>query len=142
MAAGAFQLYAEGKRQTIAGEVSLASDTLTMALLTESHSVDTTAHETFDDVSSDEVTDDDYAQHTLSGVSATLDGDTVLFDADTVSFGSDVSIEAKYAVIMVGNGDASDPLIAIVDLNDGGGSQRSVASAFEVRLPDGIYEAT
>lgn len=144
MAAGTFQTYDEGKRQTISGEVQLGSDTLTMALLTDAYSPDTTTQATFGDVSSDEVTDADYAQQTLSGISVTLSGSTVLFDADNVSFGSNVSIEAKYAVIMVGVGDSTDPLIAYVDLNTDSSTavQRSVNAAFEVRLPNGIYETT
>ena len=144
MATGTFQLYDEGKRRTISGEVQLGTDTLTMALLTDAYSPDTSAHTTFGDISANEVADADYAQQSLSGVSVTLSGSTVLFDADTISFGTDVSIEAKYAVVMSGVGDSTDPLIAYVDLNTDGASEtlRSVASTFEIRLPNGIYEAT
>ena len=144
MATGIFRLYHEGKRRTISGEVQLGSDTLTMALLSASYSPDLAAQETWGDISGAEVTDADYAKQALSNISVTLSGDSVLFDADTVSFGSNVSIEAKYAVIMVGVGDSTDPLIAYVDLNTDGASAtlRSVSAAFEVRLPNGIYEAT
>lgn len=143
MSAGTFQIYDNWKLRTIQGDIQKPkSNTLTMALLTSDHTPDPTTQVTWGDISGDEVTDADYAQQTLSGVSITLSGSTVLFDAGNVSFGSNVNIEAKYAAIMVGVGDSTDPLITYVDLETGGDTQRSVNSTFEVRLPNGIYEAT
>lgn len=143
MPAGTFQLFNEGKRRTISGEVQLGSDTLTMVLMKAAYTP-SVAQETFSDISAQEVDDADYSAQALTGVSVTLVGNTVLFDASNVSFGTDVSIEAKYAVILAGTGSGSDPLIAYVDLNTESGSAtlRSVKSTFEVRLPNGIYEAT
>jgi len=142
MPAGTFQVYDDWKLRTIQGDIQKPeSNTLTMALLTSNYTPDTATQVTWGDISGDEVTDADYAKQTISNVSITLDGSTVVFDADTVSFGSSVSIEAKYAVVMIGTGDSTDPLITYVDLEEGGDTQRSVNSAFEVRLPNSIYEA-
>lgn len=143
MPAGTFQLFNEGKRRTISGEVQLGSETLTMVLMTAAYTP-SVAQSTFANISANEVTDADYSPQALTGVSVTLSNNTVLFDADNVSFGTDVSIEAKYAVILAGTGSGTDPLIAYVDLNTESGTAtlRSVKSTFEVRLPNGIYEAT
>lgn len=144
MATGAFTLYNEGKRRIISGEIQLGTSTLTMLLLGAGYSPDTINHTTLVDISGNEIADSDYARQTLAGVSITRSSGIVLFNADNVSFGSAVSIEAKYAAIIAGSGATSDPLICYADLANEGASAtlRSVASQFEVRLPNGVFEAS
>lgn len=144
MATGSFQLYNEGKRRIISGETSLGTATLTMVLLGAGYSPDTVNHTQFADVSGTEITDADYARQTLSGVAITRSAGTVLFNANNVSFGTAVSIEAKYAAVIAGTGATDDPLICYVDLATEGASAtlRSIASQFEVRLPNGVFEAS
>lgn len=95
-----------------------------------------------DDVVAHECADDDYARQDCSGESLTqLDGE-VTVDVGDISFGEDVSITAKYVVLLRGNvagADGADRIVGWSDLNEGGGSVSSSNGAFGANIhSDGL----
>jgi len=144
MAAGIFELYSSGKLSSLNGALDADTDTLVMVLLADTYTPAVT-HSTYADISADEITDTDYTPQLISAVTFSEASGTVTLDSDDVSFGSNVSITAKYGVIVRRDGASlasADLLLGYVDLDTSGGSVSSTNSEFTVRTPSGIYEAS
>jgi hypothetical protein len=144
MAAGAWQVYANGLVNILGGNIDLADAThLRMTLVTSSYTPSRDAHSTWADVSANEVANGNgYTTHgkVLAGT-VTASGspsDLITFDVDDQSWTSS-TITAKYAVI-VEDADAdnalasTDLLIAYCDLDTGGGSVSTTNGTFAVTI--------
>lgn len=144
MSAGNFTLYDSAKLLLLNGGLNMSSDTITAALLTDSYTPSGT-HDTWSDVSADEVTDSDYAEKALASESVTGSSGTVTVDSGDISFGSSVTITAKYLVLVLGTAGSlasTDKLIGYCDLSSGGGSVSSTAGNFSVDTPNGLFTAS
>lgn len=145
MSAGNFTLYNNAKLLLFNGGLNMAGDTITAALLTSSYTP-SAAHSTWADVSATEVAaGGDYAQQALSGESVSGASGTVTVDSGDISFGTNVTITAKYLVLVKGTAGsltAASELIGYCDLNTGGGSVSSTAGGFAVNTPNGLFTAT
>jgi hypothetical protein len=146
MSAGNFTLYDNAKLLLLNGGLNMASDTLAAVLLTSDYTP-SAAHSTWADVSADECADADYAEKAVSGESVTAASGTVTVDTDDISFGSNVTITAKYLVLVKGTAGslATDAvLVGYCDLNtaDPGDSVSSTAAGFAVNTPNGLFTAS
>lgn len=144
MPAGNFTLYNSAKLNAM--KQTLEGATLAMALLKPGYTPSAT-HSTWADVSAQEITDTDYEQQAVANGAFTEASGTVTFDTDDVSFGTDVSITAKYAVIVLGTAGSlqtTDKLVGYLDLNttDGTSTASSTNGNFEVQTPNGIFSVT
>jgi len=144
MAAGSFQWYNAGKEAAFTN--TLASTDIAVVLLGAGYTPDAT-HSTYADISGSEITDADYAQQSLANATYSQSSGTVELDADSVSFGSDVSIEAKYAALVIGTPASlasGDAILGYVDLNTDSGTATvsSTNSEFSVNVPNGIFTAS
>lgn len=119
MSEGPFKLYNSGHLNFWNGTFDFASDTVTCVLLSSSYSP-SSGDSTWNDIKSYEVSDGDYSSQKISNASVTNSGSTVTVDCDSIGFGSNVSIEAKYAVLVQQSGASlanDDNLIGYADLD-------------------------
>lgn len=140
MSAGDWTFYNGGRLALFDGTVSLTGDTITAALMTADYDPDLVEDSAIGDIDANEVTAQDYERQPVDGVEASRDNSTVLIDADAVSFGDYVTIEAKYCVLIH---EDSGTLLLFCDLDesDPGATVSSLNNTFEVRSPEGLFEA-
>lgn len=136
MAAGNVIPYTIGLQGINRGLIDLDTDTIVCVLLTSSYTPNRTAHDTWSDVSANEISGTGYTAGgvELANKAVTHSTGTVTFDADDVSWSS-ATFTAKYAVLVkraAGSLDPGDLLLAYVDLDTGGGSVSVTASTFTV----------
>ena len=116
----ASKLYGQFLQQALNKEVDWDSDTIKVALLTNSYAPDQDAHNYFDDVVSFEVTGTGYTTGgtSLGNKTSTYNSatNTIVLDADDVTWSSS-TITARYAVVYDATPatDATKPLIGYVD---------------------------
>jgi hypothetical protein len=114
------KLYGQFLQQALNKEVDWDTDTIKVALLTNSYTPDQDAHNYFDDVSTYEVTGTGYTAGgaTLSNKTNTYSSATnvIVLDADDVTWSSS-TITARYAVVYDASPatNATKPLIGYVD---------------------------
>lgn len=143
MAAGNFTLYNNAKLLLLNGGLNMASATITAALLSSSYTPSAT-HAAWSDVSAQQITDSGYAQQAVTGQTVTGSSGTVTVDSGDISFGSNVTLTAKYLVLVAGTAGSltsTSQLIGYCDLNTGGGTVSSTAGAFSVNTPNGLFTA-
>ena len=116
----ASKLYGQFLQQALNKEVDWDTDTIKVALLTNSYTPDQDAHNYFDDVSSYEVTGTGYTAGgiTLANKTNTYSSATnvIVLDADDVTWSSS-TITARYAIVYDASPatNATKPLIGYVD---------------------------
>lgn len=116
----ASKLYGQFLSQALNKEIDWDTDTIKVALLTNSYTPDQDAHNYFDDVSTFEVTGTGYTQggNTLANKTNTYNSATnvIVLDADDTTWSSS-TITARYAVIYDASPatNATRPLIGYVD---------------------------
>ena len=136
-------LYNNGLLRHVNGTYNWASNDITAVLLTDSYTPNA-AHNTFADISSSEVTDEDYSRQALASKTISLVGAEVFADSAQVSFGAEVSISAKYVAFVAGTPEgisSASTLLGYADLNSGGGELSSTNSIFRLTPdPDGWYK--
>ena len=116
----ASKLYGQFLSQALNKEVDWDTDTIKVALLSNSYTPDQDAHNYFDDVSTYEVTGTGYTTGgaTLTNKTNTYSGasNTIVLDADDVTWSSS-TITARYAVLYDASPatNATKPLIGYVD---------------------------
>lgn len=134
--------YTSGLLGLANGSIAFANDACYAILLGNGYTPDL-AHDTYSDVSAQEIGDVDYNPVALSGKSvAVVTTDDILYDCDDISFGTDVTIGARYLAIVKGSAaspQAADPLIFY---NDFGSVRSSTDAQFIVRTTDGLYKLT
>jgi hypothetical protein len=114
------KLYGQFIQQSFNKEIDWDSDTIKVALLTNSYTPDQDAHNYFDDVVANEVTGTGYTSGgaTLTNKTNTYNSATnvIVLDADDVTWSSS-TITARYAVIYDATPatNATRPLIGYVD---------------------------
>lgn len=114
------KLYGQFLQQSLNKEIDWDSDTIKVALLTNSYTPDQDAHNYFDDVASFEVTGTGYTQggNTLGNKTNTYNSATnvIVLDADDTTWSSS-TITARYAVVYDATPatNATKPLIGYVD---------------------------
>jgi hypothetical protein len=149
MAAGAWKVYGAADEAIHKGTIDLDSDHFRMVLVTATHTPDQDAHDTWSDVSANEVAAgggyDTHGKALTQTVART--NKVTTFDVDDQSWAAS-TITAKYAVIVKdadNNGAlaAGDLLVAYCDLDTGGGSLSSSAGAFSVTInASGVFTST
>jgi hypothetical protein len=116
----ASKLYGQFLQQALNKEIDWDTDTIKVALLTNSYTPDQDAHNYFDDVSTNEVTGTGYTQGGITLANKTNSYNTatnvIVLDADDVTWSSS-TITARYAVIYDASPatNATRPLIGYVD---------------------------
>lgn len=146
MPVGNFRMYDEAIEAMFRSELgNLATMDVTCILLASAHTPDMANHDTYSDVSANEVSGDDYAQLALSGKTLVDVTNGVRWTAGNMSWGNPVTIpHAKYAVLVAGTAGALNPtdkLIAIVDLDTGGGTIHSSNAEYTIGIPaNGIIQ--
>lgn len=114
------KLYGQFLQQALNKEIDWDTDTIKVALLTNSYTPDQDAHNYFDDVSTFEVTGTGYTQggNTLANKTNTYNSATnvIVLDADDTTWSSS-TITARYAVVYDASPatNATRPLIGYVD---------------------------
>ena len=113
-------------------------DNLECMLLDSNHTFDE-ADEFVEDISANEIDDDDYSRQPLDNVAVTQNTNEINVDADDITFGDSVSISANYAVIYALNTDDDDsPLLFHVDFD---GEEESVDGEFTLQVDDnGLFD--
>ena len=116
----ASKLYGQFLQQALNKEIDWDTDTIKVALLSNSYTPDQDAHNYFDDVSTYEVTGTGYTQggNTLANKTNTYNSATnvIVLDADDTTWSSS-TITARYAVVYDASPatNATKPLIGYVD---------------------------
>lgn len=147
MAAGSFTLYNTGKEALLAdnaNQINWASDTIVAILLGTGYTPANT-HSTYADVSASEIADVGYAPVVLTGKTSVNTAGTILWDCADISFGTNVSLSAKYVVLVKRAGGAlagTDQLIGRCDLNTANGTAvvSSTNSTFAINTPSGLFD--
>lgn len=108
------RFYLKGIKKIISGDVNLTSDTIKIALVTSSYTVNTTTHEYYSSVSA-------YAVATTTLTSKTF-ADGGIFDAADPTFsGVTHATGGTYLVIYKSSGsDATSPLLCYIDTDVSG----------------------
>lgn len=140
MAAGNFKWFVNALYDAIKGDLDLDAG-LRAVLVTSSYTPDQENHDTWSDISANEVADGNgYSTHgkALTSISITKSALEVFFDADNLIWTSS-TITAKYLVIVKdantdGSLAAGDKVVGYVDLETGGGSVSSTAADFTVNM--------
>lgn len=149
MAAGAWQVYGlaiEGIHERTIFLDNGGTPRLRMTLVTSSYTPSDNAHDTWSDVSTNEVANGNgYSTHgKLLTPTVSHSSGTVTFDVDDQSWTSS-TITAKYAVIVQdadANGAlaAGDLLVAYCDLDSGGGSVSTTNGTFAITIhANGVF---
>lgn len=125
------------------GGIDWESDTIKVALLTDSYSPDQETDTHFDDVDTDEVSSGDgYTSggETISNASSSADDLVHTLDGDDVSW-TESTITARYGVIYKDTGTAStSPLVAYIDFEE---NKSSSDGTFQIAWgSDGIITYT
>ena len=148
MAAGNWLMFGNALEQILKGGIDVDTDTFRMVLVTSSYTPDQSAHDTWSDISTNEVAaGGGYSTHgKLLTVTVTRSGLAVTIDCDDQSWTSS-TITAKYAVIVRdANADGSlagtDLVVAIVDMNSGGGSISTTSGTLSVTINASGVNAT
>ena len=131
--------YREGLYMLCSG-TDLAGESAYAVLLGPSYEF-SDQHTSLSNVSSHEITDEDYERQAVTGLSVALDGNEIVFNANDVVFGAEVNIAADHFVIVAGdiaNPDPGDELLFYVHLDD----MESRNAQFAIRLPNGIHGIT
>lgn len=136
----AFQGYSQGLLELADGTLDWDGDSF-YAVLVDSSYTYSAAHTTYADVSSDEITDEDYDPVAISGADVSLDSGDVLYDCDNISFGDPVTIDAASGSLIILAGDYSSPqagdrLLFRLALSAGAASTNS---EFTITTGDGVY---
>lgn len=149
MAAGAWKVYGEAVEALVEGGIDLNTDNFRMALVTSSYTPNQNTHDTWSDVSANEVANGN--GYTTGGAAVTVTGQAntnlvYTWDIADVSWASS-TITAKYAVIVrSANGtslQASDLLVCYCDLDEGGGSLSTTSGTFQVTISaSGVFTVT
>lgn len=139
MAASNWFMYGPALEGILNGTIDMDSDSFRMALVTSSYSPNQTSHDTWSDVSANEVANGNgYATHGQALTpNVTRSGLAVTIDADDQSWANS-TITAKYAVIVRdSNGDGSlaagDLVVGYCDLNTSGNAV-STSASFDVNF--------
>lgn len=148
MPAGNWLVYGAGLEALLRGNLDMDSHAFRMVLVTAAYTPDQAAHDTWSDVSANEVANGNgYATHGKPvTVSVSRAGLVVTVDCDDQSWPSS-TITAKYAVL-VRDADANgalaagDLLLAYLNLETAGGSLSTTSGTLAVNTPSGIYTAT
>lgn len=142
MAAGTWQVYFTARQRLMDGTYDIDGDTWTAILLDNAHTPDLAAHNDLTDLTSDEITDTDYARVTIAGVTWDETNGIVTFDCNDIEFATTADISARYCAIF--NTTAAEGLLCYVDLNDGGGTNvSSSASQFLIQIAaTGVFTLT
>ncbi len=149
MAAGNWIVFGPALEAIHKGTLDLDSNTFRMVLVTSGYTPNQGTHDTWDDISANEVAaGGGYSTHgKLLTCTVTRSTNVVTFDCDDQSWTSS-TITAKYAVIVKdadANGAlaATDAPLCYVDLNSGGGSVSTTAGTFAVTInASGAFTAT
>lgn len=148
MPAGAWKVYGPALEAITKNTLDLDTATFRMALVTSSYTPNQSTHDTWSDVSANEVAaGGGYSTHgKLLTQAVTRSGLAVTFDCDDQSWTS-ATITAKYAVI-VADGDANgslaagDLVLAYCDLETGGGSLSSTSATFSITVGSDVFTLT
>lgn len=143
------KMYGPAIQAMVSGDIDLTADTIKVALFNNSHTF-TQAHDTWSDISANEVTGDGYTE---GGATLTHTGDEVTYLTRVTTFGAnaddtewaDSTITAYYAVVYKyiddeGSPDATSPLICCINFD---GAQSSAAGTFKITWnASGIFTIT
>ncbi|MCV2870626.1 hypothetical protein OEW28_18595 [Defluviimonas sp. WL0002] len=149
MAAGNWRMFGNALEQILKGGIDCDTDTFRMVLVTSGYTPDQSLHDTWSDISANEVAaGGGYSTHgKLLTVTVTRSGLVVTIDCDDQSWTSS-TITAKYAVI-VRDADANgalaagDLVVAFVDLDTGGGSVSTTSGTLSITInASGVYQIT
>lgn len=140
MAAGTFDVYSTAMQGFLNGDVTnLDAVAVTAILLDNTYTPDLDTHDTYSDVSAFELVGGDYVQIAVTTKAVNLVTGDVQFDSDPVTFANPGTITAaKYMVFVQGTAGALNPtdrLIAVEDLDSGGGTVSSTSGVFRVTPP-------
>ena len=134
------ELYAKFFQNALNGNLDdlEGADNLECMLLDSNHTFDE-ENEFVEDISANEIDDDDYSRQSLTDVAVTQNTNEVNVDADDINFGDEVTISASYAVIYQSQTDDTDsPIMFHVDFD---GEQESVDGEFTLEVhADGLYD--
>lgn len=152
MAAGDFITYDGMWKNTLQGLLPFstgAGEFGCWILLTTAYTPDQGAHETYANVSANELstaTDYDRVLANTVTISTAITASRITVDMADVDFGASVTISAKYAALVYSgsngiNPASSDLLVGYVDLNVGGDAIASAAGPFNVNLnASGLFD--
>lgn len=140
---GTFNLYDSGLKEYFNGAQDWDTNPHRLVLLDATYTP-SAAHDTYSDISGDEVTDLDYDPQDMGSETVTLVSGVVQCDAADVSFGTNVSITATYAAIVEGTvagATGTDKLVGYLKLHGGGQPVTSSNSVFSIAwASDGIFK--
>ena len=131
MSAGNYTFYNNFRDALAKADVDLNTNTFKALLLTSAYTPNVATQSVLADITTNEVTDSDYARITLANVTVTQSGAVITIDSDDLSYGTNVTITAKYVAIY-DDTSASDTLVVFADLDTGGGSVSSTSSTFQI----------
>lgn len=147
MAVGNFTLYNTGKESLLtdnANQIDWANDTVVAVLLGAGYTP-SAAHSTYADISANVIADAGYAPATVTGKTSVLSAGKILWDAADISFGTNVTLTAKYVVLVKRAGGAlagTDRVIGYCDLDTTSSSSTvsSTNSTFQVNTTNGLFD--
>lgn len=132
------KLYVNALKQAFNKEIDFDTDTIKVALLTNSYTPDQDADDYFSDISANEAAGTGYTAGgaTLGSKTVTVDAgtNTVIFDGDDVSWAAS-TVTAHYAVVYVDTGTASTS--ALIGYADFGVDISSTAGTFLIQWDEG-----
>ena len=131
MSAGNYTFYNNFRDALAKADVDLNTNTFKALLLTSAYTPNVATQSVLADITTNEVSDSDYARITLANVTVTQAGAVVTFDSDDLQYGTNVTITAKYVAIY-DDTSASDTLVVFADLDTNGGSVSSTSSTFQI----------
>lgn len=138
MAASRITLYNKAIVNEANGLIDFASGDFAVVLLDSGHAPDPDTHDTYSDVSGDEITGTGYtAGGIVIGMTVSAVGPIVTVAADTDPEWTAATFAAKYAVIVQQAGGAltgTDLLIGYTDLDEGGGSVSVSSGTLKINL--------
>jgi hypothetical protein len=126
------------------GDLSVIGTVVKCALLADTYTFDQ-AHDNWNQISTHEIADADYAAQTLASKTVTFDSvgkRATTFDAANVSFGSEVTISARYAVLYDDTpaAAADKKLFVCIDFDE---QKSSTSAKFEINWnANGIFRTT
>jgi hypothetical protein len=147
MAVGNFTFYDTGKEALLtdnANQIAWATDSIYAVLVGAAYTPAAT-HSTWADVSANHVSGTNYAPVALANKTSARSGGTLLWDCDDIDFGANVTVTAKYVVILKRDGGAlagTDKLIGYGDLDNTSGTATvsSTNSVFKVGTGGGLFD--
>jgi hypothetical protein len=154
MTVGTFEITNPGLLARQDGSILPDVDTMVAVLVDDAHTVNLVTDTTYADISANECADADYTASFAEGLVLTMtvdetgvDSGIIEDDMSQADFGAAVTIAARYFYILkrvTGSLQASDEILGVMDLNDGGsGNVSSVNSDFKVDAhANGLYRFT